>query len=249
MNQEWNPEEYNKSVNFVSKLGEPLIQLLSPQRGETVLDLGCGDGSLSKKLLESNINLVAVDSSKDMIKSATAHGLNAKVMDGHNLEFQDKFDAVFSNAALHWMQRPNDVVKGVVRSLKPQGRFVGEFGGHGNVAAIITAIIATRKIWGLDQVKLPWYFPKPEEYKTLLESHGFKVKTISLIPRPTLLDKGMQKWLEIFVNPFIKDINQNDKSLFIKDVVELLEPSLCDSRGIWTADYIRLRFFAELESL
>ena len=158
--QHWNPAQYAEQARFVSDLGLPAVELLSPQPGERILDLGCGDGALTVTLLERGCDVVGVDSSPDMIAAAKARGVNAHVMDGHTLPFNHKFDAVFSNAALHWMTRPEAVIAGVWHALKPRGRFVEEFGGYGNVAAIVTAIesaLSSRNI----VVARPWFSPIP----------------------------------------------------------------------------------------
>ena len=101
--QHWNPEQYGKNARFVSDLGMPVVDLLSPQSGERILDLGCGDGALSLKLVELGCKVVGVDSSAEMIRAADSLGLDAHVVDGQSLPYDSEFDAVFSNAALHWM--------------------------------------------------------------------------------------------------------------------------------------------------
>jgi SAM-dependent methyltransferase len=157
-------------------------------------------------------------------------------VDGHALPFEAEFDAVFTNAALHWMRRPELVIAGIHRALRPQGRFVGEFGGHGNVAAIATAMRAIGALHGGDSVA---------EYKRLLEQGGFAVKSIMLVPRPTPLDIGMKGWLETFGRSFFEQFEEPERAQVFAEVIELLRPSLCDTDGVWTADHIRLRFAAE----
>jgi trans-aconitate methyltransferase len=168
------------------------------------------------------------------------------VMDGHKLEFDRPFDAVFSNAALHWMKQPEQVIAGVWRSLKPGGRFVGEFGGAGNVATIHQALMAGMREFGYDPETLnPWYFPTPEAYQTQLEAAGFEVTQIALIPRPTPLPTGVRGWLETFANPFTQVLPEGTRSFFLDAVVKTVEPTLCNAFGQWTADYVRLRFAAK----
>jgi SAM-dependent methyltransferase len=178
--------QYGKNARFVSDLGIPVVELLTPKPKERILDLGCGDGALTVKLVELGCALVGVDSSAAMVEAAKALGIEAHVLDGQSLRFTDEFDAVFSNAALHWMTNPEHVITGVWQALKPGGRFVGEFGGYGNVATIVNAIESTLSARDIVVAK-PWFFPRAEEYKELLEASGFEVRTISLIPRPTLL--------------------------------------------------------------
>ena len=239
--QHWNPAQYDKHARFVSDLGMPVVDLLSPQRGEKILDLGCGDGALTKIVVELGCDVVAIDSSPDMIAAAKRRGLNAHVMDGQALEFTHEFDAVFSNAALHWMKSPERVIAGVWRALKPGGRFVGEFGGHGNVASIVNTLESTLSSRG-KTVASPWFFPRPEEYKQLLEASGFEIKTIELMPRPTLLPGDVSGWLETFAQPYISGLSTSQKQNVIAEVVETLRPVLADSKADWYADYVRLRF-------
>jgi trans-aconitate methyltransferase len=166
-------------------------------------------------------------------------------MDGHDLAFDRPFDAVFSNAALHWMQQPEQVIAGVARSLKPGGRFVGEFGGAGNVATIHQALMAGMGALGYDSESLnPWYFPTPAAYQAQLEAAGFRVTRIELVPRPTPLPTGVRGWLETFAHPFTQTLHEDDRSAFLDTIVETVKPKLCDASGQWVADYVRLRFAA-----
>ena len=241
--QHWNPEQYAKNARFVSDLGMPVVELLSPQPGESILDLGCGDGALTIKLAELGCKLVGVDSSAEMVSATKSLGLDAYVMNGHSLSFSNEFDAVFSNAALHWMKHPESVIAGAWRALKPGGRFVAEFGGHGNVATIVNAIKSALISRGA-AVNGPWFFPRPEEYRALLEASGFIVDTIELIPRPTPLPGDVGGWLETFAQSYTSVLPAADRPGFIAEVVEALRPALCDASGNWKADYVRLRFSA-----
>jgi trans-aconitate methyltransferase len=241
--QNWNPAQYGKNARFVSDLGMPIVELLSPQPGERILDLGCGDGALTIKLVELGCTVVGVDSSAEMVNAAKSLRLDARVVDGQSLQFTNEFDAVFSNAALHWMKNPEGVISGVWHALKPGGRFVGEFGGYGNVAAIVTALESLLSARGM-VVASPWFFPRPKEYSALLEASGFEVKTVDLIPRPTLLPGDVGGWLETFAQPYISALPAIDRQRFISEVVETLRNVLCDANDDWRADYVRLRFFA-----
>ena len=241
--QHWNPEQYGKNARFVSDLGMPVVELLSPQSGERILDLGCGDGALSLKLVDLGCRVVGVDSSAEMIRAAKSLGLDANVADGQSLIFDNEFDAVFSNAALHWMKEPEQVIAGVWRTLKPGGRFVGEFGGYDNVATIVTALKSALSARG-EADPNPWYFPRPGEYRKLLEARGFEVKAIDLIPRSTLLPGDVGGWLETFAQPYTSVLPVVKRHGFIAEVVAALRPVLCDTSGDWRADYVRLRFAA-----
>jgi SAM-dependent methyltransferase len=247
--QDWQADRYARHARFVADLGMPVVELLAPRSGERILDLGCGDGALTLKLRDLGCEVVGVDAGPDMIRKARQLGLDAHVVDGHELAFEHAFDAVFSNAALHWMSRdPPAVVRGVARALRPGGRFVGEFGGHGNVAAIVTALLAMMDRHGLDgRAAIPWYFPTPDEYRAVLESAGFNVERIELIPRPTPLPTDMSGWLDTFAEPFFRRLPEAGRAAARDEVVELLRPSLCDTAGRWTADYVRLRFRAALD--
>jgi len=242
--QHWNPEQYAKHARFVSDLGMPVVELLSPQPGERILDLGCGDGALTIKLAELGCQLVGVDSSEKMVLATKALGLDAYTVNGHSLKFTDEFDAVFSNAALHWMKKPKAVISGVWRALKPGGRFVAEFGGYGNVETIVNAIESALLTRRGTIVVGPWYFPQPQEYTALLEAKGFEVEKIELIPRPTPLPGNISGWLETFAQSYTAALPVGERPRFIAEVVESLRPKLCDTNGNWTADYVRLRFVA-----
>ena len=246
--QDWQAERYARNARFVADLGQPVVELLAPEPGERILDLGCGDGALTRKLAELGCDVVGVDAGPDMIRVARELGLDAHVVDGHELAFEREFDAVFSNAALHWMKRdPDAVVAGVARALKPGGRFVGEFGGRGNVAAIVTALLAVLARRDLDGMRAhPWYFPTPAAYRKRLEAHGFRVESIDLIPRPTPLPTGMSAWLDTFGEPMLKLLPESERPAVKEEAVELLAPALRDEAGNWTADYVRLRFRAVL---
>ena len=240
--QTWDADVYARNARFVSDLGQAAMELLRPLPGERILDLGCGDGALTAKLAEI-ATVVGVDASATMIEAARALGLDARVADAQRLEFAEEFDAVFTNAAMHWMPRTGDVLRGVGRALRHGGRFVGEFGGHGCVAAICTAIRAVLQRRGMTAVS-PWYFPTAEEFAARLAAADFEVKYCALIPRPTPLPSGMEGWLETFSRPFLGGLETADGAAAIAEIAELLRPSLCDDAGRWTADYMRVRFAA-----
>lgn len=241
----WSPEQYAQQARFVSDLGMPVVELLAPHAGEHILDLGCGDGSLTRKLVALGCQVVGVDASPAMVAAAQALGLDARVMDGQSLPFAQEFDAVFSNAALHWMSQPDVVIAGVWRALKPGGRFVGECGGAGNTATVVQALARALRQRGIDAEAVnPWYFPTAEEYRHRLAARGFVVSTIALIPRPTPLPGDLTGWLEMFAQSFMAPIPVPERTAFLAEVTELCRPMLCDAHGRWTVDYVRLRFAA-----
>ena len=243
--QSWSAAAYAANARFVADLGMDVVELLAPRIGERILDLGCGDGALTEKIAALGPEVVGLDASPSLLAAARARGLKILEGDGHTLDFHEAFDAVFSNAALHWMTRPAEVVEGVARSLRPGGRFVGEMGGFGNVAAIATAFRQTLAESGQAGLSVrPWYFPSPDEYRRLLKEHGFDVASIALIPRPTPLPGGMAGWVETFGEPFLRYLPQERWPEAKARVVEILAPALRDGDGHWIADYVRLRFKA-----
>lgn len=240
--QAWSAEGYARNARFVSDLGEAVLSWLDPKPGERILDLGCGDGALTARIAASGAEIVGVDASEDMVAAARERGLDAQVVDGRALSVDAEFDAVFSNAALHWMGQADDVIAGVTRALKPGGRFVAEFGGHGNVAAICTALLAVAREHGLDdRLAHPWYFPTAESYAARLQSHGLAIRRIVLRPRPTPLPTGIEGWLETFRRPLFDALPDTVRQEALHRAVSLLAPSLRDEEGRWTADYVRLR--------
>ena len=244
--QTWDPERYARNARFVSDLGQPVVELLAPQPGERILDLGCGDGALTVLPAALGCDVVGVDASPAQIEAARARGLDARVVDGEYLAFAATFDAVFSNAALHWMKRdPDAAIAGVWRALVPGGRFVGEFGGAGCVATIETALLAALARRGVDgRAVHPWYFPTDAEYRARLAACGFAVDYSALIPRPTPLPGDVTGWLETFAESFAAALPAAERPAFFDEVREALRPRLCDANGRWTADYVRLRFKA-----
>ena len=231
----------------MADLGAPLLALLAPRPGETILDLGCGDGALSLRIAESGATVVAVDAAPDMVAAARARGLDAHVMNGGELTFEGQFDAVFSNAALHWMRDPDAVIAGMRRALKPGGRLIAEFGGGDNVATVKHALIDGLNRRGLDgESFVPWYFPDDDEYRARLEAHGFHVDQIALIPRLTPLPGPIDDWLDTFCESFQFALPESDRDAFKAEVVEAVRPQLCDDEGLWSVDYVRLRLVAHL---
>ncbi|BAW80834.1 methyltransferase domin containing protein [Candidatus Nitrosoglobus terrae] len=243
--QVWDLQNYRKNAQFVPDLGMPVIAWLNPKIDEHILDLGCGDGTLTAKLAAFGCHVVGVDSSPEFINAVRAQGLEARLMDGEYLQFSAEFDAVFSNAALHWMKQPRAVAEGVWKALIPGGRFVGELGGEGNIQTIVTALYQVLTRYRADPSTFnPWYFPSIEEYQRLLESIGFQLIRIELFQRPTLLSTDMSQWLWTFGQCFIADVPKLEQPEFIAEVCDKLRPKLCRSDNSWIVDYVRLRFEA-----
>ena len=245
MQQTWDASLYAGNGRFVAQLAGALVDLLQPQADERILDLGCGDGFLTQRIAESGATLVGVDSSPQMIAAALERGVDARCASGEALSFEQEFDAVFSNAALHWMTDQDAVLAGVHRALKPGGRFVAECGGQGNIAAIRVALLAVLTARGLpaERIENNRFF-NPAEYRARLNSHGFLVEEITLTPRATPLPSGMVDWLQTFRGSVLAQLPAAEQPAAIEQIVSLLQPVLCDREGHWTADYVRLRFHA-----
>jgi len=243
MTQTWSAAGYTHHAGFVSELGTPLLERLTPLVGERILDLGCGEGTLTARLVERGARVVGVDASREMVAAARLRGLEVRLADAAALAFDREFDAVFSNAVLHWIHDADAVLAGVSRALVPGGRFVAEFGGHGCIAAVATALRAVldrraiRYTW-------PWYYPSADEYAARLHAAGFVVEFISLFPRPTPLPTGMAGWLDTFGVALFSYAPAEQRASIRDEVVALLEPALCDKAGQWTADYVRLQVVA-----
>jgi trans-aconitate methyltransferase len=243
--QFWDPATYALNARFVSDLGSPVVELLAPRRGERILDLGCGDGALTIKLVELGCDVVGVDSSAAQIEAARKLGLDAHVANAEELPFFEEFDAVFSNAVLHWIKRADPMLAAVYRSLRPGGRFVAECGGDGCVHTIVTALVRALERRGKDgEARVPWYFPTAGDYASRLERAGFHVESIALIPRPTVLPGDIIAWLETFAQSFLHGLSDLDRQEYLHEVRSALEPHLRNGDGVWIADYVRLRFAA-----
>ena len=242
----WNPDSYAKNARFVSDLGAPLLQLLHATPGEIILDLGCGDGVLTEKIIAAGCTVYGCDSSLEQLQAARSRKLPVAVMDGQRLAIKkQRFDAVFTNAALHWMKQAEKVLEGVANALKPGGRFVGEFGGKGNVETIRQVLHGALRQRGIDPWSVdPWYYASPEEYTELLKCNGFSVDYIELIPRPTQLPGDILDWLEVFAQPFTKAVSEVGRANLLAEVRKQLQSKLHKPDGTWYADYVRLRFKA-----
>ena len=245
--QTWNPDEYARNARFVADLATDVVSLLAPHAGERILDLGCGDGALTAKLSQLGCEMYGVDASAAQVDATKKLGIDAQQVDGHELAFKNEFDAAFSNAALHWMSQPDLVIAGVRRSLRDGGRFVGEFGGAGCIATVIRALrdALVRRGLSFDALN-PWYFPTDVEYAERLRVGGFTVRSCGLYQRPTQLPGEAVEWLKTFAQSFFTALPPDEHVDFLHEVQEQLRPQLCDAKGVWTLDYVRLRFRAEL---
>ena len=243
--QSWKPDEYSNHASFVSEHGLPVLELLNPQPDEVILDLGCGDGTLAREIQIFGAKVIGVDSSESMIRSAKNKGIEAYVEAGEDISFSNQFDAVFSNAALHWMPDYSSVLNGVRRALKSPGRFVGEFGGSGNIACLREAMRDIYESEGFGKYSDPWFFPTPDEYAVALNKAGFSVEYVELIPRPTPLLTGVKEWLRIFADHLIGNLSTEQTEIFLNKIEQKVKPYLYSTSEGWMADYVRLRFEAK----
>ena len=246
----WDTSLYEDKHAFVWQYGEDLLKLLNPQPGESILDLGCGTGQLTEKIAQAGAEVMGVDSAPAMIEKAKENypHIRFDVADATNFQVKQPFDAVFSNAVLHWVKQADNAIASIHKSLKPGGRFVGEFGGKGNIKAIVTALYTALESIGIPeaQVENPWYYPSIGEYASLLEQHGFDVIYAILFPRPTPLaeaEAGIANWIKMFASPFLAGLSPEQQIQIISVVEEYLKPTLYQ-QGTWTADYRRIRIVA-----
>ena len=247
MNSPWNPVLYDDRAAFVSELASDLVLWLRPQEGERILDLGCGTGTLTAQIAGQGARVTGVDHSREMIESAREKypGLVFDVADGQALSYAAEFDAVFSNAALHWMPRASDVLRGVERALVPGGRFVAEFGGAGCVQTVVSAVAEILREWAIDPAPyLSWFFPSPGRYAGLIEQSGLVVRELRYFERPTPVagEAGLSTWLALFQAKLMADLGDRWPELCRKASQRCHRALFRD--GEWWLDYVRLRVVA-----
>lgn len=246
----WDTTLYEGKHAFVWQYGEELIQLLSPQPGERILDLGCGTGQLTAKIVDAGAVVLGIDADPMMVETARQNypQLEFAIADARDFQGDEDFDAVFSNAVLHWIPEAEAVIGCIYQSLKGGGRFVAEFGGKGNVLNITQALSSVLSEIGFKspEVLRPWYFPSIGEYTSKLEQHGFDVRYAVLFDRPTPLedgDAGMANWIKMFASRFLSELSAEQQSYVIQAVEHRLKPTLYQD-GDWIADYRRIRVVA-----
>ena len=245
----WDAGLYDDKHSFVWKLAAGVLELLNARSGERILDLGCGTGHLTAKIAETGAHVVGVDRSREMIRQAKEKypSLRFEVMDAREIQLDGEFDAVFSNATLHWIKEPERVIAGIKKTLRPGGRFVAEFGGKGNTGELMKAIgDAWQKLELAGPMPLPWYYPSIPEYTSLLEQHGFEVTHAALFDRPTPLDdgvSGLRNWLVMFGGAFVEGLPEAARERLLTEIENGLRSKLFhDDR--WVMDYRRLRVVA-----
>jgi trans-aconitate 2-methyltransferase len=247
MTSQWNPGLYESSHSFVWEYGRELIGLLAPEPGERILDVGCGTGQLTAEIARRGSEVAGIDSSLAMIAQARANfpDLRFELQDVRTMPYRAEFDAVFSNAALHWVPQAADAARSIAGALAPGGRFVAELGGHGNIRALIEAVrqALCSKLGSAPERLNPWFFPSVAEYAAILERHGLEVTFAALFDRVTALEggtRGLANWLAMFGAPLSEELLHPD---FVTLVEQFAAPHLLRD-GVWFADYRRLRVVA-----
>jgi len=226
-----------------------LVELLDPKAGERILDVGCGTGHLTAQIAASGALACGIDQSPEMIRQAREKfpELRFEVMDAREISMEEPFDAVFSNATLHWIKEPERVIRGIVKVLKPRGRFVAEFGGKGNVAGLMEAAeSAWKKVRPGTPIDSPWYYPSVAEYTGLLEQHGVEVTYALLFDRPTPLEdgeRGLRNWLEMFAGRMTGKLPLEERERLVEEIERRARGKLFKD-GQWVMDYRRLRILA-----
>lgn len=247
----WNADLYDDKHSFVWKMAASLLDLLAARPGERVLDIGCGTGHLTAQIAETGALVTGIDRSPEMIRQAQEKysDLQFQVMDAREIAFPEPFDAVFSNATLHWIREPERVITGIARSLRPGGRFVAEFGGKGNIAQFL---VAASRAWS--RLGFPgspphlWFYPSVAEYAGLLEKHGFEVTYASLFDRPTTLEegeRGLRNWMDMFLGTLVETLSDSQCQHFKTTIEQEARPALFHDSH-WVMDYRRLRIVARL---
>lgn len=244
---EWNPELYQSSHSCIWEYGFELLQLLGPKPGERILDVGCGTGQLAHEIAAAGAEVVGVDASPAMITAARENfpPLCFALCDVAAMSFENEFDAVFSNAVLHWVSDQESAIASIRKALRVGGRFVFEMGGYGNLQEILTALYQAMREIGIERPErlCPWNFPSIGDYAHLLELQGLRVQFAVLFARPTPLEsdsQGMANWLEMFAGFALAPLDDEQRMQLIHRVEELARPKLFLD-GRWVADYKRLR--------
>jgi len=245
--QAWDSKNYSENAGWVHDWGKRVVEfVLLPKPGERILDLGCGNGDVTRLIADAGCNVVGIDSSPEMIETAKSFGVDARLADACRLDFKREFDAVFTNASIHWMRKPRAVVRGAFRSLRKGGRFVGEFGGKGNLKEVVSAMKATfEENPDFGMFHNPWYFPSPVEFGGLLEQSGFRIARIADSRRVVPVEKGIGKFCEIFAKGITRELDAAQKEVFFKSVEKKTRAELyCGRKNLWSVKYVRIGFEA-----
>jgi trans-aconitate methyltransferase len=241
----WDAARYQDQHSFVWRYGANLLELLNTQPGERILDVGCGTGQLTAEIARAGAQVVGLDSSADMLAEARRNypELTFAAGDAASFHFPEPFDAVFSNAVLHWVKDAEGAVTSIAAALRPGGRFIAEFGGKGNIASVQAALRAV--LGPVADHQSPWYYPSVGQYAPILERHGLEVHSASLFDRPTPLqgENGLDSWLRMFTQTYLREFVPERADAIVRQLVEQLRSTLFHD-GVWTVDYRRLRVLA-----
>lgn len=247
---EWNTAFYDRQHHFVTKYGEGLIAVLQPKQGERILDLGSGTGSLAYQMAQTGAAVTGMDSSPEMVKVAAGKYPSVTFLRGDACSFklEERFDAVFSNAVLHWIFEHDAMLGHVYDHLKPGGRFVAEFGAKDNIKLILAAVRKVLRKHGYEDRASQdrWYFPSLGAYAAKLEEHGFQIRFMEAFDRPTFLEdrkNGIVDWLEMFGKDYFTGLADAERYSLLREIQDQVSGTLYQD-GKWIADYRRLRFYA-----
>ena len=233
----WNAADYARVGRFVADLGAAALDLLDPKMGERILDVGCGDGALTHKIIERGADVVGVDDSPELVAVAAATDIDVRHVDAGDMTFDQEFDAVFSNAALHWMLDKEKVAHAIFRALKPGGRFVGEMGGEGNLKLLRETLDAELVARGYPPpLEASNWYPSVEEFADVYEAAGFTEIDARLIERPTPLPNGVAAWVTTFRRGWL------DRAGVPEEERAEIGEAVAQTIGVDNADYVRLRF-------
>jgi len=246
---------YDENASFVPELTTEIVALLDPAINDKILDLGCGDGVLTKRISQKCKNIIGIDSSANMIAAAKNLGIDARVTSGQDLVNtpdlqQGDFDKVFSNAALHWILRndPDTTIQGVYRALNNRGKFVAELGGFGNCADVYTALRSALFHRGVSMAEFekadPCIFPSENVMSEMLTRNGFKVESITQTYRSTMLPASIKGWFETFAGALFKLVPEGEKDLILDELEQVLRGSCQREDGKWFVGYVRMRVVA-----
>lgn len=247
MGPSWDAGLYDDRHAFVWQYGASLVELLAPQSGERILDLGCGTGHLTAQIAHKGATVVGMDRSEEMLTQARQAYPHLEFVSGdaRSFTFLTPFDAVFSNAVLHWVKEPTTAIRAIRHALKPGGRLVAELGGKGNVARLLAAMRWAGQRVGVDLDQPLWFFPSVGEYASLLEADGLEVRFATLFDRPTPLEgtNGLRNWVRMFASQILDALSPEQHEDFLRVTEETARSSLYHD-GKWIADYRRLRIVA-----
>lgn len=233
----WDAADYARIGAFVAELGGAALDLLDPQPGERILDVGCGDGTLTKKIIERGATVLGVDNSPEMIAAARANGVDALQLAAEDMQFFAEFDAAFSNATLHWVLHKEQAARAVFRALKPGGRFAGEMGGEGNLINLREALDDELIIRGYaPPLESSNWYASPDEFAAVYEAAGFREVDARLIERPTAIEHGVGAWVTTFRKGWL------DRAAVPEEERAAIGAAVADRVGSNVADYVRLRF-------